>query len=374
MSHMDEGTLHALVDDALDAAERDAAQAHLAACGDCARRFAEATAMARQVRELLGALDEVPAPLRVQALATASRPVAPALGAVAPPQRRAPLVTLRRVALAASLLVVAGISYRMGGAGERAATPAQNGALSATALARPETAPAGAAANAATTTSPATVPSAPSTEPTSARLSTAPSAVAAPRTGAPSEVQSQVPSTPAPERTARRADVMEDRVVASSRAAEVAAPRQRAEAPAPAPVSDAAPEPSSAGARAAAVAVAPGAEQSSRVAASQAKAMPGGARTAVPLSGYTVVEEQSLPAVTRRRYLSSAGTALVLLIVQGTASEPDAIARSRIAAPEFVVRTANGTSAVRWTAQGQSYELSGALPPDSLVKLATQLR
>ena len=66
MSHVDEGTLHALVDDALPPDERDAVQAHLASCGECARRFAEATAMARQVMTLLGALDEAPAaPVRV---------------------------------------------------------------------------------------------------------------------------------------------------------------------------------------------------------------------------------------------------------------------------------------------------------------------
>ena len=47
MSHVDDGTLHELVDNALDAPARAEAEAHLAACGECARRFAEATSLAR---------------------------------------------------------------------------------------------------------------------------------------------------------------------------------------------------------------------------------------------------------------------------------------------------------------------------------------
>ena len=107
-------------------------------------------------------------------------------------------------------------------------------------------------------------------------------------------------------------------------------------------------------------------------AATPAPSSPVAPRKAVRLAGYTSVEEESVSSVTRRRYISSAGTPLILVIVQSAAA-PKAGVRSE-SAPEFVVRTANGTTAVRWTAGGLSYELTGALSPDSLVKLATQIR
>ena len=42
--------------------------------------------------------------------------------------------------------------------------------------------------------------------------------------------------------------------------------------------------------------------------------------------------------------------------------------------PQFTVTALEGRSIVRWHARGMDYELQGALPPDSLVKLATQLK
>jgi hypothetical protein len=108
------------------------------------------------------------------------------------------------------------------------------------------------------------------------------------------------------------------------------------------------------------------------VAAPMRTAQAAAPKKAVPLAGYTSVDEESAASVTRRRYVSSAGTPLILVIVQSAAAQKAGV-RSE-AAPEFVVRTANGTSAVRWTSGGLSYELSGALSADSLVKLATLLR
>ena len=123
MSHVDEGTLHALVDNALDADERRDVEAHLASCGECARRFAEATAMARQVTTLLGALDDVGGAIRI--VAPSGTPlVADGVTGVpremsVTPIRRAKF-TLRRVAIAASVLLVAGVSYEVGQRGEGA--------------------------------------------------------------------------------------------------------------------------------------------------------------------------------------------------------------------------------------------------------------
>ena len=360
MSHVDDGTLHALVDDELAAAEREAVQGHLATCGDCARRFAEATAMARQVRDLLGALDEAPVPLRIQAPSAASRLIAPAPDVAELPRRRAPIVTLRRLAVAASLLVVAGVSYRMGGGGESSSAPTLN-----TAVAAPEVATAEAGADDAATQAPASVPSAPPSAPTSVRLSGTPSATrAVPPPTASAPVRSPLPAAG---NVGRREVAAADRAAVPSTAAGASVAAERAEATVRAPAVAAAPAPSLAPATAAAAAP--------EVAAGGARAKATtleGARKLVPLEGYTVVEEQSLPAIVRRRYLSSAGTPLVLIIVQG--ADADVVSQPRVASPEFTVRTTKGMTAVRWTRQGQSFELSGALPPDSLVKLATRLR
>lgn len=92
---------------------------------------------------------------------------------------------------------------------------------------------------------------------------------------------------------------------------------------------------------------------------------------AVSLAGYTTVEDAAVPAITRRRYVSSAGTTLELSIIQSTVAPKT---QDRAAAREFVVTTANGRSSVRWHVSGMDYLLQGPLPPDSLVKLATQLK
>jgi hypothetical protein len=95
----------------------------------------------------------------------------------------------------------------------------------------------------------------------------------------------------------------------------------------------------------------------------------------VTLPGYVTTAEESVPATLRRRYVSSSGTALTLLIVQ---TPTDARKRTGAAAadtaPQFTVTALNGRSIVRWHARGKDYELQGALAPDSLVKLATQLK
>jgi hypothetical protein len=81
-----------------------------------------------------------------------------------------------------------------------------------------------------------------------------------------------------------------------------------------------------------------------------------------------------MPLVTRRRYVAVDGTTLLLVIAPSKADEAKPASAAAKAAPEFIVSTAKGRSTVRWQMGGLSYELQGALTPDSLVKLATLLK
>jgi hypothetical protein len=81
MSHVDDGTLNALLDGELGREETAAVEAHVAACPECAKRLAEAKRFLAEASDLLGAL-ELP------------KPAATAEG----PQRRVPK-TAKEVAL-----------------------------------------------------------------------------------------------------------------------------------------------------------------------------------------------------------------------------------------------------------------------------------
>ena len=61
MQHLDEGTIHAWLDGALAPNEASAAEAHVAACEECARAVAEARGLIAASSRILGALDDVPA-------------------------------------------------------------------------------------------------------------------------------------------------------------------------------------------------------------------------------------------------------------------------------------------------------------------------
>jgi hypothetical protein len=93
---------------------------------------------------------------------------------------------------------------------------------------------------------------------------------------------------------------------------------------------------------------------------------------AVALAGYSMTEDSLVAPTTRRRYFSPTGMALELLITPSPAARKESAGQRNAA--EFVVTTENGRSIVRWHARGLEYVLEGALTPDSLMKLATQLK
>ncbi len=346
MAHVDDGTLHELIDDALDTNDRAAVEAHLATCGECAKRFAEATAMARQVHMLLGALDAVPAPVRIvastPARAAASTPVrnaALAAANVTPVQQQ--LRMIRRVALAASVLLVAGISYRAGVS--RTKEDAQAARESATTVAR-----LGAQPEAMQAVAESAPESAPKSVPESAPKSV-------PRSG-PEAAPIAVPSAPTERVASRRAARAEDDVALGAAAPPVEAIAAQMAVPMAVPMAASAPV----SRRAAADVASP--------AASMLEAMP---RVGGSLAGYEMQADATLPAVNRRRYIAADGTMLMLTITPTTADESK---RDANAVSEFTVSTAKGRNTVRWQRSGNSYELQGALPADSLMKLATQLK
>ena len=414
MSHVDEGTLHALVDDALPPDERDAVQAHLATCGECARRFAEATAMARQVMSLLGALDEVPAaPVRV----VPPQAAAPAAGTPVTPLR-ARMLTLRRVAIAASVMLVAGVSYQVGRSKDTSAVleaPVPSAIKPQSVVVQPsvvtsadepsaEYAPmpqarsavpsgpraaldagggAGASANTIAEAPQVPLVAVPTPrvdalpEASQRRVAVAPARVDEPDVERRARVQeSQVAD--APSQSVQGVRAAPSQVASESPASQQAPSRQVAQLGQAAAA--AAPPPASADAadgRSTRPSQKAGQAELNAVVVTGVAAPVAGAPAApkaTPIPGYTATEEASQPAVIRRRYVSSAGTPLLLVIVQAaTAGKAQAASRAE-SSPEFVVRTQNGRSTVRWQRDGRSYELQGALAPDSLVKLATQLK
>jgi len=374
---MDDATLHELVDDELDPAVRQRVEAHLATCGECARRFADATAMARQVVSLLTALDEG-APPKLTVTPGARRDVNASVSAVAAPARRRPLPAVQWIAIAASVMLVAGVSYQVGKRGDpREADVAADRAPSTDSMLLP--APMAAAEKVAVLPSAAARAAAPSTSGPAGAAQRGELRAAAPpsaeRTGTAERSRLRSAAPPAierpsiSEREAMRAD--ESGAVASGAQRAGAALQRRAA------VQDSRVGEQSAGASALrARALGMPDSNASNVASVGAALRAAAAPSTLPareLAGYATVEERTAPAVTRRRYVSPSGTALVLTIVQ-VAGGASASAAGAATAPEYVVSASNGRSTVRWQAQGRTYELQGALPADSLMRLATQLR
>ncbi len=396
MSHVDDGTLHALVDNALDAQERAVVETHLASCGDCARRFAEATAMARQVMSLLGALDEDAGAVRIvpssaPAAVSPDRIVEPK---VVPLQFR--MRTMRRVALAASVLVVAGVSYSVGR--NRDAAPATEraavSALSAPA-ARPVATPGAVQAMpdsyVAAPTPRLKSPAGPRTEsePVLADRAAGGSADASnSRKGSASVVAAVAPAEPAAARAlsvplptvavaaAARDSIAERRADADARSRESTDALGRVQVQEQARAQQASPAsqgptrirrgPTEQLGRIVVTGTSSAPQQTSAANVATAKSA---APKPVTIAGYTALEDESLPSITRRRYVSPNGPPIVLLIMKPPTEQKSAPAQELESA--FVVYSTNGQSTVRWRARGRNYELQGALGPDSLMKLAT---
>jgi hypothetical protein len=270
----------------------------------------------------------VSTPVRNAALAAAN---------VTPIQHRLRLI--RRLALAASVLLVAGISYRVG-------VSRTNGdvvvARESAPMARPAVRPEGGqgVAEAASKSAAEAAPQSTSAGvPSGIAIPASPEVRTAPRRVAQAEVDGVTGSAAQPVEP-----------MAAPMAAPIAAPMA---ASASAPV-----------ARRSAVAV--------EDMASPAVVMRGGVQTTgSTLDGYQMREIATLTSVTRRRYVATDGTMLDLVITPAT-TETSKIGAAAV--PAFAVSTAEGRSTVRWQRSGLSYELQGALAPDSLVTLATQLK
>jgi hypothetical protein len=115
--HLDEGTIHAWLDDALPPAEAARIAEHVRGCAECSARVAEARGLIAGASRIVGALDDVPGGSRP---AWSQEPVAggaPVQAAVAAPARaedaslwRRLRVTPTRAAIAATLIVAVGIT------------------------------------------------------------------------------------------------------------------------------------------------------------------------------------------------------------------------------------------------------------------------
>lgn len=112
MPHVDEGTLHALLDGALrsmDPARADAVEAHLEACADCRALAVEAAALRGRAGEILSVLEPGVAPdfgeVLVRAGATGSAAAGPAS------TRARQLRWTRGLAWAATLVIALGTGY-----------------------------------------------------------------------------------------------------------------------------------------------------------------------------------------------------------------------------------------------------------------------
>jgi hypothetical protein len=324
--------------------------------------------------------------------------------------------TLRRVALAASVALVAGVSYEVGKRGDAtsAVAPQEHAVKLPTAASSMSAVPS--VVDASSDSFAATPTPAPRVMPRGGPRADAPEVAAAepPPVAEPSALRAPIGAAagavapiPAAPAAAASMDAPKPTLAQSASAAKVAANTAELER-APAPRREQYVEQSSpdravdpGGSRRARNADSDGAgaqsaqapmqqqrsqnvqrdvQSSAEVADAEPRGAVSAAKKAVPLSGYTAIQESSAGAVTRLRYMSSAGTPLTLMIVQSVSEAKQRASARSDAAPmpapvsEFLVSTANGISAVRWTSRGMNYELSGALAPDSLIKLATQLK
>ena len=117
--HPDEGTIHAWLDDALDAAEAERLAAHVRSCPECQARVAEARGLIAGASRIVAALDDVPAGTRpqwAQSVAAEGGAAGVAATTAVDPMAQRSLwrwlrVTPGRAALAATILVAVGITF-----------------------------------------------------------------------------------------------------------------------------------------------------------------------------------------------------------------------------------------------------------------------
>ena len=112
-THPDEGTIHAWLDDALDAATAARIAEHVRTCATCTERVAEARGLIAGASRIVASLDDVPAGARVgwaqSAPESGSQPVPARAGEEGSLWRRL-RVTPARAAIAATVLVALGIT------------------------------------------------------------------------------------------------------------------------------------------------------------------------------------------------------------------------------------------------------------------------
>jgi hypothetical protein len=104
-SHVDEGTIHAWLDDALSADERRAVEAHVAGCASCAAAVAEARGLVAGASRILSALDGGLGAVSAAPPSAAATPIAAARAGRPMPRRWWATANARA---AAALLIVAG--------------------------------------------------------------------------------------------------------------------------------------------------------------------------------------------------------------------------------------------------------------------------
>lgn len=157
MNHLDEGTIHAWLDGAVDATRARDFEAHVATCPACATAVAEARGLIAGASRILNALDDVPAG------------VTPKLAPRAPPPQRQWRAASWVTGIAAALMLAVGVTTwnrdavtnethpvaepmrNEGGAASAPATSAATGATGAAAFTAPSAAAGAASANQART-------------------------------------------------------------------------------------------------------------------------------------------------------------------------------------------------------------------------------
>jgi hypothetical protein len=242
MSHLDEGTLHALLDGEIPSAALPAVEQHLTQCEACQARLAEARQFRDEAFGLIEALDATPALAEsaagvvhfAAAPARALQPQLESVGSSAPTRRRVGPRWGRQLALAAIVILAVGLGFTLGNFNDR---PADAG------LARVEPS----AASPAEATAPAPAPPASPTDPRpgSSRLEREDGGSPSGRTPAkpaPQRLQSQADSSPEERRETKAAEALAS-ARADKDAAKTEQPSKKAADEAPATVKEVAAAP-----------------------------------------------------------------------------------------------------------------------------------